>query len=66
MRDARALASRAEVAGYLGLPVKTLEQWAYKGIGPRYTRVGRHARYAWSDVDSWLGQQAQGGGGRAA
>jgi excisionase family DNA binding protein len=55
------LASRPEVANYLGVPVATLERWAYMGTGPKYRKVGRHARYAWADVDRWLAAQESGG-----
>lgn len=55
------LATRAEVAAYLGVPEATCAQWAYKGTGPRYRKVGRHARYSWADVDRWLAEQQSGG-----
>jgi excisionase family DNA binding protein len=45
--------SRQELADRLGLPVKTLAQWASKGTGPRYARMGRHVRYRLSDVLEW-------------
>jgi len=45
--------SRRELADRYGLPVKTLAQWASKGTGPRYARLGRHARYRLSDVIAW-------------
>lgn len=61
MEDTRTLATRAEVAKYLGLPVGTLVQWGHKRIGPPYIRVGRHARYRWSDVEAWLDAQDTGG-----
>jgi excisionase family DNA binding protein len=61
MQDTRPLASRSEVATYLGIPAATLTQWAHRGIGPAYVRIGRHARYRWSDVEAWLVQQASGG-----
>ncbi|MFF3330284.1 helix-turn-helix transcriptional regulator [Streptomyces sp. NPDC002888] len=48
------LASPAEVAVYLGVPVKTLYQWKYRGIGPNVHKVGRHLRYRWSEVDAWV------------
>jgi len=48
------LFSAEEVAGYLGVPVKTLFQWRYKGVGPRGLRVGRHLRYRAEDVEAWL------------
>lgn len=55
--DERPLATRAEVADYLRVPLRTLEQWACKGRGPAYTRVGRHVRYRWEDVEAWLDAQ---------
>jgi predicted DNA-binding transcriptional regulator AlpA len=45
--------SRQELADRFGLPVKTLAQWASKGTGPRYARMGRHVRYRLSDVIDW-------------
>lgn len=53
------LATRAEVADYLQVPVKTLARWAYIGEGPVYRRTGRHVRYRWVDVERWLDQQRQ-------
>lgn len=50
----RALATPAEVADFLQVPVKTLYQWRYEGKGPRACRVGRHLRYRWQDVELWL------------
>ncbi|QIY96494.1 helix-turn-helix transcriptional regulator [Streptomyces sp. S1D4-11] len=51
------LATPAEVAAYLGVPVKTLYQWKYRGIGPSVHKVGRHLRYRWREVDAWLDAQ---------
>jgi excisionase family DNA binding protein len=48
------LATPAEVASYLQVPVKTLYTWRYKRVGPRGHRVGRHLRYRWEDVEDWL------------
>ena len=45
--------SRQELADRYGLPVRTLAQWASKGTGPRYARLGRHVRYRLSDVTAW-------------
>jgi len=45
--------SRQDLADRYGLPVKTLAQWASKGTGPRYARMGRHVRYRLSDVIEW-------------
>jgi len=53
--------SREEVAGRLKLPVKTLAQWASQGKGPRYSKIGRFARYKMSDLIEWENAQATGG-----
>lgn len=51
------LATPKEVADHLQKPVKTLAEWRYRGIGPRYLTIGRDVRYRWSDVDKWLNEQ---------
>jgi excisionase family DNA binding protein len=45
------------VATYLGIPVATLYQWRHRGIGPKGTKVGRHIRYRWQEVERWLDSQ---------
>ena len=52
------MASTAELAEFLAVPKDTLSRWARLGTGPRYSRVGRHRRYRWSDVDAWLDANA--------
>jgi len=54
----RQLGKPNEVAEYLGIPPKTLTQWRYNGTGPRFSKVGRHVRYRWNDVEKWLDEQA--------
>lgn len=51
------LLSRAEVAELLGVPVGTLHAWATTGRGPRFAKVGKHARYRRADVDAWVERQ---------
>ena len=41
-------------AAYLGVPHRTLEDWRYRSVGPRYLKVGRVVRYRRADVDAWL------------
>lgn len=50
----RRLLSVDEVAEVLGVPVRTLYQWRYKGFGPLGLRVGRHLRYRAADVSEWI------------
>jgi excisionase family DNA binding protein len=57
----RSLATTEEVAEYLGMPRRTLDQWRHVGKGPRFSKVGKHVRYRWADVEKWLDANAQGG-----
>jgi predicted DNA-binding transcriptional regulator AlpA len=49
--------SPQDASDYLGVPVATLYQWRYRGIGPRSFRVGRHLRYDPDHVRQWLDEQ---------
>lgn len=44
-------------AKYLGVSVRCLEDWRYKGYGPAFIHLGRHVRYRRSDVDDWLNRK---------
>jgi hypothetical protein len=46
-----------ELAAYLMVPVTTLDQWASRGGGPPFHKVGKYRRYAPADVRSWLAEQ---------
>lgn len=50
----RALIGVAELAAYLGVPVRTVYDWQYHGVGPPSYRVGRYLRYRPAEVDRWL------------
>lgn len=54
----RRLLSQTELAEYLQVPVRTIEDWRTRSYGPRFIRVGRRVRYRETDVDSWLDAQA--------
>lgn len=43
-----------ELSELLGVPPRSLDQWAYLGRGPAYIKVGRHRRYRRDVVDQWL------------
>ena len=58
MQDER-LRSRREASQFLGVPERTLATWAYEGRGPRYFRVGKHARYSFEDLLAWLEENAR-------
>jgi excisionase family DNA binding protein len=56
--DRRALASAEELSAYLGVPLATLYAWNHRRQGPTAHKVGRHLRYRWVEVETWLDIQA--------
>lgn len=46
-----------ELAAYLKVPLATLDQWASRGGGPAFHKVGKHRRYSPADVRAWLAGQ---------
>jgi excisionase family DNA binding protein len=52
------------LADYLGVPVTTIYDWRVAGKGPCGIRVGRHIKFAVSDVRAWLAQQREARPGR--
>ncbi|MFD0900578.1 helix-turn-helix transcriptional regulator [Actinomadura sediminis] len=48
-----------EVSRFLGVPVATLHQWRYLGVGPKAAKVGRHLRYLPADVLDWFRRQQE-------
>lgn len=63
MSDRHPLAKPEEVAAYLGVPIKTLYQWKLRGTGPSASKIGKHLRYRWEDVEQYVMASA---GGRVA
>ena len=53
------LVTTAELAAFLSMPVKTLRQWRYLGVGPKAFRIGRHVRYEPAEVRRWLDQECR-------
>jgi len=53
------LATSREVAEYLNISVRTLDDLAYRRVGPAFVRVGRYRRYRWADVERYLAERTQ-------
>jgi excisionase family DNA binding protein len=51
--------SPAQLAEYLGVPVKTIHQWRYLQKRPPGFRVGRHIRFRPADVRAWENEQSR-------
>jgi excisionase family DNA binding protein len=58
------LLSIDELAQYLGVPVTTIYDWRVDGKGPRAIRVGRHLKFAVSDVKAWIAEHRETAPGR--
>jgi excisionase family DNA binding protein len=43
-----------EAAARLGVSPFTLRAWRYRGVGPRFLKLGRAVRYRPEDVDAYL------------
>jgi excisionase family DNA binding protein len=48
------LLSIETLAEYVGVPVVTIYRWRTEGKGPCAVRIGRHLKFALSDVQAWL------------
>lgn len=54
------LVAPAALAEYLGTTTGALAQMRYRGVGPRFIKLGAKAiRYRESDVSAWLDQQTR-------
>ncbi len=51
-----ALLSPAEAAKQLGIDVKTLNSWRWRGVGPAFVRFERHVRYDSTDIEAYIAQ----------
>lgn len=53
------LLTAAELAAKLHKTSASLAQWRYKGIGPKFIKLGGSVRYRARDVEAWLDAQTQ-------
>lgn len=53
------LMSIEELAEYLGIPITTIYDWRVAGKGPCAIKVGRHLKFAVTDVRDWLARQRE-------
>lgn len=51
-----------ELAEYLAVPVQTIYDWRLSGRAPRAFKLGKHLRFAVSDVQAWLEERHEGAG----
>jgi excisionase family DNA binding protein len=50
----KAFLAAEELADLLGVPVSTIRDWRYRGLGPTGLKLGRHVRYPIEEVERWL------------
>lgn len=49
--------SPGQLASYIAVPERTLEEWRRYGKGPKFVKLGKHIRYRLRDVDRWAEEQ---------
>ena len=42
-----------QAAKHLGFEPGTLNQWRWRGAGPRFVKLGKFVRYRTDDLDEW-------------
>jgi phage terminase Nu1 subunit (DNA packaging protein) len=52
--DRAAFITSEELAGLVRVPLHTVDNWATRGGGPAFTKVGIYRRYASAAVKTWL------------
>lgn len=52
------LMTPVEVADLLQVAVRTLADWRYRKVGPRYIKVGQVIRYKREDINAYMRQRA--------
>jgi len=60
------LLSNGDLAEHLGVSIKTIYVWRQTGRGPVGIRMGRHLKFAVSDVRAWLDEKRESQPGRCA
>ena len=53
-RQLERLLTTEELAELLQVSIRTIEGWAYRGVGPRVTKIGSNRRYRPADVAAFL------------
>ena len=58
MENATRILRQTEAASYLNLSPRTLENWRYRGGGPKYARLGsRLVVYRREDLDDFISER---------
>lgn len=54
------LISQHDVPEYVNeaFGVQTMTNWRYRGVGPKYVKIGRKVFYRRTDLDDWLNAQS--------
>jgi len=52
-----------EVAEFLGISHRTVQNWRFVNQGPRFIRIGRSIRYRAEDLSAFLATMPSGGSG---
>jgi hypothetical protein len=64
--DREPLIDSDQLAKWLDVPRGTLDQWASRGGGPAFVKVGKHRKYDPADVRAWIQSKRRTSHGDAA
>jgi predicted DNA-binding transcriptional regulator AlpA len=53
-----------QLSEQLATPTAVLANWRYKGVGPKFIKLGSSIRYRASEVEAWLDAQTRSQTGR--
>lgn len=48
------LLTEREIADLLNMSMRTLQEYRFRGIGPRFIKIGRAVRYSPEDVEAYI------------
>lgn len=57
------LLTTRQVSERINVAERTLDQWAWRGEGPAFLKVGRFRRYPATDLAAWMAARQRGGEG---
>lgn len=57
--DLRPLLTEDDLSKLLKSPVSTLQNWRWRGVGPKFIKTGHHVRYRPTDVEEWLDERTR-------
>lgn len=52
------LMTSSELCDYLHVPLRTVQDWRARGVGPKFFRIGKRVYYRHDDVAAWIDERS--------